>query len=248
MYYKFKNWLITKENKTHNTAYSYANAISKISTHYSSKMNATLDLYQVKGTKDLKYFTELYGVKGLFSKFGYLGNSTNRCALTALYRFHSYLESNQTSFPNKDYIIIPQENYNNNNIFNNFCYEKDLKNSILNQLHDLFPNYKIFRDENNGIEYPINGRKIDLLLEKKDGSLLIIELKTGTANYKAFGQISMYIGLLKDKYPGKNIYGKIISSTIDKKITSTLNSSDVIDAVTYKMKLHLDKSEPSNIK
>jgi hypothetical protein len=44
-------------------------------------------------------------------------------------------------------------------------YEKDLQNSLILQAEELFPGYKVFED--NGREYNIHGKKIDLLLEHK---------------------------------------------------------------------------------
>ena len=51
-------------------------------------------------------------------------------------------------------------------------YESDLQKSLISQSEELFPEYQIFGDNVEGIEYSINGKRIDLLLEdKKENSL-----------------------------------------------------------------------------
>jgi len=41
-----------------------------------------------------------------------------------------------------------------------FSYEKDLKNSLILQVEELFPGYKIFGENGEGIEYNINGKRL----------------------------------------------------------------------------------------
>lgn len=122
---------------------------------------------------------------------------------------------------------------------NNFSYERDLKTSMVSQINELFPKHKIFGENNEGVEYLIEGKKIDILLEKNDGNLLAIELKSGTANYKVFGQLSMYLGLLMDRFPEKEIRGCIIAGEIDNTLKSATKTTDLINLKTYKMKLEL---------
>ncbi len=122
---------------------------------------------------------------------------------------------------------------------NNFSYEKDLKASMVSQIGELFPEHKIYGENNEGIEYLIAGKKIDILLEKNDGSLYAIELKSGTANYKVFGQLSMYLGLLMDEFPEKEIKGCIVAGEIDTTLKSAVKTTGLIALKTYKMKLEL---------
>ncbi len=122
---------------------------------------------------------------------------------------------------------------------NNFSYEKDLKTSMVSQISELFPEYKIYGENNEGVEYLIEGKKIDILLEKNDGSLFAIELKSGSANYKVFGQLSMYLGLLMDKFPEKEIRGCIVAGEIDNTLKSATKTTEIVVLKTYKMKLEL---------
>ena len=235
----FEKWLINAENKKDQTAYNYSKAINRISKHYSEKTNQDLNLYSIDELEKLKKIADLYGTTGKYSEFGHIGNGTNRAAINSLYRFRE--NTVNIDFPtseNTENLDEPEFIDNSNN----FSYERDLKSSIVYQISELFPDYKIYGTENDGIEYLIGGKRIDILLEKNDGSLLAVELKSGLANYKVFGQISMYLGLLMDKFPEKNeIKGCIIAGEIDDTLKKATKITDLVTLMTYTMKLELNK-------
>jgi predicted nuclease of restriction endonuclease-like (RecB) superfamily len=123
-----------------------------------------------------------------------------------------------------------------------FTYEKDLQNSLISQAEELFQGYKIFGENGEGIEYNINGKRIDILLEHKtENKLLVVELKAGKADYKTFGQIAMYIGPLLQKYPDKQISGVIIAGEIDESLKMSISAYNNVKTMTYEMKLKLDE-------
>jgi len=237
---KFEKWLINNELKSTQTAYNYVKAINRISKHYSNQINGDINLYSIDELSDLKSIANLYGTTGKYSEFGHIGNGTNRAAINSLCRFR---ENNlnlkiTNEIPNE--ILEGIESVENSN---NFSYERDLKNSLVYQIEELFPEYKIFGHENEGIEYLIDGKRVDILLEKRDGSLLAVELKSGIANFKVFGQISMYIGLLMNKFPEKKIAGCIVAGEIDKTLKCATRTTDIISLMTYSMKLELQTPE-----
>jgi hypothetical protein len=128
--------------------------------------------------------------------------------------------------------------------FNNFTYERDLQNALISQVENLFPGYKIFGNY-DGVEFTIDGKRIDLLLENKnENKLLAIELKAGFTDFKTFGQISMYLGLLTKQFPNvpkENINGIIIAGEIDKSLKDACLITDKIKLMEYTMKLSLDE-------
>ena len=115
-------------------------------------------------------------------------------------------------------------------------YESDLQASMVSQINELFPEYKIIGENNEGVEYEIGGKKIDILLEKNNGDLLVIELKPGIADYEVFGQISMYIGLLMEKFPERVIKGFVIAGEMDASLKYAIKTTDNIGLKTYKIK------------
>lgn len=126
----------------------------------------------------------------------------------------------------------------------NFAYERDLQRSVCAQISELFPGYGIFGGNSVGIEYQIDGKRIDILLEKNDGGdLLVVELKSGTADYKVFGQISMYIGLLLAQFPSRIISGVIVAGAIDPSLKHACTTMDRVSLKVYRMSVELDDYE-----
>ena len=69
---------------------------------------------------------------------------------------------------------------------------------------------------------------------------MAIELKAGKADFRVFGQISMYLQLLEEKFSSKIISGVIIASEIDETLKIASRRDRNIDLLTYKMELKLN--------
>ena len=151
---------------------------------------------------------------------------------------------NYSDIIDNDNFVIEQndENIEDIEIRNHFTYENDLQKSLISQTEKLFPDYKIFGSDGEGEQYVIGGKRIDLLLEHKtNNELLVIELKAGNADFKVFGQISMYLGLLMEKYADRKITGIIIAGDIDNSLIKASLTNKDIKLMTYKMELSLNK-------
>lgn len=217
----FQNWLENQEGKTPNTAYAYANAINRISKHYQENEGKNINLYKITSEKELGFFVELYGKNGKYANIGDYGNGTNRSAVVAYHKFISNPENFQ-----------PKEE-NPYRIENSFDSEQNLQTSLVYQIDTLFPEYTF-----EGEKYKIGGKEIDVLL-RKGNELLVIELKKGEAKFEAFGQISMYIGLLKEKFPNNDIKGCIIANSIDDSLAYACKTNGNISLKTYLIKIEL---------
>ncbi|HKJ78639.1 MAG TPA: endonuclease NucS domain-containing protein, partial [Prolixibacteraceae bacterium] len=174
-------------------------------------------------------------------KFGYEQHGRFRAAIQKYFDFFTKenILSTQTDLLNSD--IIENDDIIEKIIESSFTYEKDLQKSLCQDVEKLFPDYKIFGENKEGIEFSVNGKRIDILLSHTEtGDLLAVELKSGLADFKVFGQISMYIGLLKSKFPDKNIKGLIIAGSIDDSLTFASSTNNLISLKTYKMKLQLE--------
>lgn len=244
---QFEKWMKEKENKSINTVSSYANSISRISRHYYENTGRDFDLYKITDLKLLRSIENDYGIGGKYSDFGNYGNGTIRNSIATYVRFIEFTKIGQElNSSDKIYFgedVVEDCNSEDKEVSNNynFTYERDLKYSLVIQAEDLFPGYKIFGNSREGIEYNIEGKRIDLLLENsKENSLLAIELKAGIADFRVFGQVSMYLGLLSKKFPNKTIKGLIIAGEIDETLKNASLITDKIDLKTYKMNLLLE--------
>ena len=231
---KFKIWLI-RNGYAENTSTSYSYAIDKISKHLSEKRNENIDVYSINDLPTIKKLVESYSTVGNYSETGNEGRGTVRNAIKALYKFKENADDLSYELADEE---IENDEVTDLSI-TNFSYERDLKNSMVSQIAELFPEYKIFGNQNEGVEYLIEGKRIDILLEKADGELLAVELKSGVANFKVFGQLSMYLGLLMDRFPNKQIKGCIVAGEIDLTLKSATKTTNLISLKTYRMKLEL---------
>lgn len=119
----------------------------------------------------------------------------------------------------------------------NFTYERDLQDSLIRQVNKLFPQYTLFKD---GVEYYIDGKRIDVLLENKlKNELLVIELKAGLAKKEVLSQISEYMGKLKKKFNDKIINGIIIAGDVDDSLKDACLPFPNLKTMKYKIDLTL---------
>ncbi len=227
---KFYNWLINN-NYAVNTANSYTYSIDKISNHYSKETGDIIDLYRLENLDKLKEIKNAYSQNGEFSDFGNKGNATIRNAIARYFEFMSELHRDIPSEP-----FFPKTE--------GFSYKADLQKSLCSQINELFPHYQIFNGINIGKEFSVGGKRADCLLEHKiNKDLLVLELKAGRADYKVFGQISMYIGILQKQFPDKKIKGAIIAQTIDDTLKEAIVITDKVLLYEYEIKLKLKKKE-----
>jgi predicted nuclease of restriction endonuclease-like (RecB) superfamily len=250
---EFGKWMIRHEGKSSNTASQYKSAIDLISRHYSQQNKKSIDLYTINDILFIKGLVRDYGMGGRYQNIGQNGTGTNghgtvRNAIATYARFLEYKNlDNKTSENSNDgkfeleSDFIEKDDEENLKI-NNFTYERDLKYSMITQVGELFPGYKIFGKQGEGIEYTIGGKRIDLLLENTiENEILIIELKAGIADYNVLAQISNYYGLLSKEFPNKKIKGIIIAGEIDDSLINACSITDKIEVRKYKMKLTLEK-------
>ncbi len=221
---------------------NYPQAINLISQHYSSHTGKHIDIYSIKELNQLKIIVQDYEQTGRFAEFGYEHHGRYRAAIKKYLEFFekmNYTNTNAEHFYESETKDLTEVSEPESESL--FTYERDLQKSLYSDVDSLFPEYTIFGKNKEGIEYSITGKRIDLLLEhKKNGELLAIELKSGNADFRVFGQISMYLGLLKMKFPNKPAKGMIISGSIDETLKYACATSNLISLKTYKMKLQLN--------
>lgn len=239
---KFEQWMKSDERKKPNTAYQYALAIDKISRHYSDNSAQGVDLYSIHNITELERISAVYAKGGRFSLFGDNGNGTYRNAIATYIRYiKSRGDGEASESDDIPSLVVDKEDQELIESSLNFSYERDLQSALISEVTSHFDGCKIFGKGLEGIEYLIGGKRIDVLLEHEtNNELIAIELKVGKADFKVFGQISMYIGLLSEKFPEKTIKGVVIAGSIDDSLVSACSITDKISLKTYRMKLKLE--------
>ncbi len=240
---QFKKWLIQRGYSETGAAISYSRAINQISEHYSKNTGQQIDIYTISEQEIVSKIAHDYGQTGRFSDFG---NKQHGRYRAAIYRYSEFFvnRNEQLNSDNNDQHIEEVIQTQKTELQqNNFAYERDLQTTLCAQISELFPGYKIYGESNLGIEYSIGGRRIDILLENiETGDLLAIELKSGKADFKVFGQISMYIGLLQKKFPNKNITGVIVAGIINDSLRQACEITDKVQLKIYRMSIELENA------
>ncbi len=235
---KFKQWLIQRGNPA--AANNYPNAIHNISEHYSNETGQTIDIYEIQNQTLISEIAHDYKQDGKYSTYGYEGHGRYRNAIA---RYSEFFVTQNVSFVQESELTSDVTEKQNEIEKINFAYERDLQTTLCSQISELFPDYKIYGENNLGIEYSIEGRRIDVLLEHIDNkNLLAVELKSGIADYKVFGQISMYLGLLKIKFPETEISGVIIAGSIHESLQQACLTTNIIELKVYRMSLELENA------
>ncbi len=240
---QFKSWLIKRGYSETGAANSYSRAIPKISDHYSHNTGERIDIFTIKDQTRVSQIAHDYSQSGRFSSFGYEQHGRYRAAISRYAEF--FVHNNQIVSSNTEIKSEEEQNQEGDSETpqTNFAYERDLQTTLCAQVSELFPSYKIFGESNLGVEYSIGGRRIDVLLEKDEtGDLLAVELKLGTADFKVFGQISMYLGLLESQFPEKNISGVIVAGSIDESLRQACSITDKVSLKIYRMSIELENA------
>lgn len=219
---------LKKQYKTTTTA-SYLSGINHLSRHYGE------DIFQISDFETVEQIRSKYDLQGTHRIVGDYGNGAARASIKQYSIFikllnDSSLELNKTHKPS---LANPVSANDTTDMNMGFTYERDLHNSLKCQATELFPGHNL-----KGTEYTIGNGRIDLLLENED-ELLVIELKSGTASADVFGQISMYLGLLKQEFPEKKVRGVVIASEIHKGLKYACATNPLITCMTYAMKISL---------
>lgn len=231
---RFKSWLIQQGYSESGAAYSYSRAIPAISDHYSKETGENTDIYSITEQTKISAISHDYSQAGRFSEFGYQQHGRFRAAIARYSEFFVHSYDNASDDAAVVDVQLPEA-------ITSFAYEKDLQTTLCAQISELFPEYRIYGEGNVGVEYPIGGKRIDVLLEHSERKdLLIVELKSGRADFKVFGQISMYMGLVKREFPERNVKGIVVAGAIDDSLKYACETNPDVSMKLYRMSIELE--------
>lgn len=121
----------------------------------------------------------------------------------------------------------------------NMQMENDLENFLVENLQLINKDLKLFQDEHGklGRQYITEIGDIDLLCKKKN-DFVVIELKKGRSSDKVVGQISRYIGWVKEKLAKENnVKGIIVVHDYDAKLKYAALANPNIELKYYQISI-----------
>ncbi|CUJ71591.1 endonuclease NucS domain-containing protein [Achromobacter xylosoxidans] len=94
-----------------------------------------------------------------------------------------------------------------------FSLERDMQATLRKSITSLDPKLRIVDD---GAERAVNSGLIDITCEDET-SLVVVELKAGTADSRAIGQILGYMGDIQAEEEGRQVRGILVAHDFDKR-------------------------------
>lgn len=122
-----------------------------------------------------------------------------------------------------------------------FVYEVELRNNLAKNLASIEPGLRLYRDEDgefDGLEFPVGGRRIDILALDGNGDYVVIELKVSRGHERTIGQLARYMGWIKKNLAGeKKTRGMIVASKVTEDLKLAASVISNVALVEYQMSL-----------
>lgn len=98
-----------------------------------------------------------------------------------------------------------------------FAYESDLRNYLAKNLAHLEPGLRLYEEEDiTGIEFPVGGRRIDILALSEADEYVVVELKVSRGYDRVVGQLLRYMAWIEQNQAEENqrVRGIIVAREI----------------------------------
>ena len=125
-----------------------------------------------------------------------------------------------------------------------FAFERDLQNYLVKNLESIEPGLKLYNQHGiTGVEYPVGGRRIDILAVDSEDNLVVIELKVSKGHDRVIGQILRYMGWIKENLAEEEqtVRGIIIAKDISDDLKWACSVTQGITLKEYSITFSLDK-------
>jgi len=125
---------------------------------------------------------------------------------------------------------------------NEFAYEAHLRDYLARNLNLLEPGLALWTgNERGSVEYPIDGRRIDILAKDRDGVPVIVELKLSRGHERTLGQVLYYRGKLKHLLGLPRVRIIMVASEITEELRiASIEVSDV-DLFSYTLTMQVQR-------
>ncbi len=121
--------------------------------------------------------------------------------------------------------------------------ERDLQAALRRAIEQLEPGLEIIDD---GAERSVSSGFIDITARDARGSIVVIELKTGTARQNAVAQVLSYMGDVADEEPDAEVRGILVASDFDKKARAAARVVPTLSLRAYKVNFEFTNADEAS--
>lgn len=122
-----------------------------------------------------------------------------------------------------------------------FALEAHLRDFIAKHLSKLEPGLKLFQENGTtGVEYPIDGGRIDILAVDSNNKFVVIELKLSRGRNKTLGQLLYYMGWVDQNLGSGPCRGIIVASDISDELAVAVSRVPGVTLSKYKMNFEIE--------
>ena len=121
--------------------------------------------------------------------------------------------------------------------------ERDLQAALRRAIQQLEPNLEVIDD---GVERSVSSGYIDITAKDSRGSIVVIELKTGTARQKAVAQVLSYMGDVAEEEPDAEVRGILVAGDFDKKARAAARVVPTLSLRAYKVNFEFTDADEAS--
>jgi hypothetical protein len=126
-----------------------------------------------------------------------------------------------------------------------FPLEKHLQDFLAKNMSIIEPDLRLYEDEDGtkGVEYPIDGGRIDILALDKNDNFVVIELKVSRGHDRVVGQLLLYKNWIKRNMAedGQSVRGIIVCKEMTDKLLLACDGLDDIELFEYELHIKIHK-------
>lgn len=125
-----------------------------------------------------------------------------------------------------------------------FALEAHLRDFLARNLDRIEPGLRLYDSgDRNGIEFPVDGGRIDLLAIDRTGKYVVIELKLSQGRNKTLGQLLYYMGWIDQHMEQAPCRGFIIASEITEDLSVAVSRVPGVSLARYRMSFAIEPVE-----
>ncbi|MCX6843033.1 MAG: endonuclease NucS [candidate division WOR-3 bacterium] len=124
--------------------------------------------------------------------------------------------------------------------------ENELEDVVASDVEAIEKGLRLYKDASGrvGRQYPTDVGEIDLLCVRPNGDFVVVELKLDRASDSAVGQVSRYMGWIKQHLAGTgDVHGVIVARQFDRKLKYAVAANPSISIVYYRLQFQIVTEE-----